>query len=183
MKKGLLVTTLLAASTLLLASCEKTVSFDEAKKHVNDNYTSTEEKLCDAKAVTKVTKSDGFFSTFFEVGEQTEEATLKMGVIQAGALDQFGDKATYKVDGKKLAVEVSIDVKVYLESLGAKIGADDEVGGSVFSKVNFDDDGYCVSELQKIENLHFKSTSSLGLTIEGNLSMESTVTYTARPAN
>ena len=183
MKKGLLVTTLLAASTLLLASCEKTVSFDEAKKHVADNYTSTEEKLFDVKAVTKVTKADGFFATFFEVGEDTEETSDKIGVLAAQSLDLFGDKATYKVDGKKLSVESNVDVKAYLEELGAKVNEGDEASGSIFSKVSFDDDGYLASEVQKIDNLHFKSTSTLGLTVEGTLSMESTVTYTARPAN
>lgn len=183
MKRGLLVTTLFAASTLVLTSCVKTISYEDAKKHVADNFTSTETKMFDAETVTKVTKVDGLFSTAYTVGEKTDKSSGLMGVIKAQALELFGANATYKVDGKKLFVEHTFDLKVYLQEQGIELGENDEASGKVFGKVETDDEGYVAKEYYSIEDLHVKITSDFGLSVEGNLSMESTVTYTARPAN
>lgn len=185
MRKGLLVTSVLVASTLLLASCAKTVSYEDAKKHIETNFTSTEEKLFDFEDVTKVTEVDGVFKLAgLEVGEKTDTGKGMRGVIKAKALELFGDKATYKVDGKKLSAEHNLDVKAYLkETLKEDIPDNAQVSGKVFSKISTDDDGYIVSEYYRVENLEFSYNSDLGLAVKGKLSMESTVTYTARPAN
>lgn len=183
MKKGLLVTTLVAASSLLLASCEKTISYEEARKHVAENFTSTEKKMFDVEEVTKVTKVDGLFSAAYKEGDTTNKSSGLMGVIKEASLELFGDKATYKVDGKKLSAELNYDLKVYLEQQGIKLGENDQASGKVFAKVATDEEGYIASEYYTIENLYVKMTSELGLSVEGNLSLERTVTYTVRPAN
>jgi len=77
MKKGLLVTTLFAASALLLASCEKGISFEEAKKHCDDNYTSEEAKLFDiSHAGAQIIISDGTENTIksSKIGEKDGSA-------------------------------------------------------------------------------------------------------------
>ena len=182
MKKGLLVTTLFAASALLLASCEKTISFEEAKKHCDDNFTNTELKLFDVHTVAKVTKSEGVFESMYKVGEETDDESGKFGVITSGYVDSIGDKATYKVDGKKLSVEYSLSVKDFLAEQGVELSEGDEASGSIFSKASTDEEGYPASQYEKIDELHFKATL-YGVSVEGTLSLEMTVTYTARPAN
>ena len=182
MKKGLLVTTLFAASALLLASCEKTISFEEAKKHCDDNFTNTELKLFDVHSVVNVTKSEGAFESMYEVGEKTDDESGQFGVITSGYVDSIGDTATYKVDGKKLSVEYSISVKDFLANYGIELGEGDEASGSIFAKASTDDEGYPASQYQKIDELHLKYSAG-GFSVEGTLSMEMTITYTARPAN
>lgn len=185
MRKGLLVTTVLAASTLLLASCAKTVSYEDAKKHIETNFTSTEEKMFDFEDVTKVTEVDGVFKLAgLEVGEKTDTGKGKRGVIKAQSLELFGDKATYKVDGKKLSAEHNLDVRTYLkEAYKQDIPENAQISGKVFAKLSTDDEGYIVSEYYKVENLEFSYSSDLGVAVTGKLSMESTTTYTVRPAN
>ena len=183
MKKGLLVTTLVAASSLLLASCEKTIGFEDAKKHVSENFTTTEKVMFDTETVIKVSEVDGFFKAVFAAGEKTEKASGLMGVITPEALNLFGGDATYKVDGKKLSAEKNYDVKTYLTEMGVEVNALETYSGNVYGKVSTDEQGYVVSEYYKVDNLYFKTNSVLGLAVEGKLSMEQTVTRTARPAN
>lgn len=183
MRKGFLVTTLLAASTLMLASCEKTISYEEARKHVADNFTSTEQKMFDVEEVTKVTKVDGLFKTAYKEGDATNKTSGLRGVIKEASLEVFGADATYKVDGKKLSVERNFDLKAYLATQGIKLGDKDEASGKIFGKVSTDEEGYFASEYYTIENLYVKMTSEVGLIVEGSLSLVRTVTYTVRPAN
>lgn len=182
MKKGLLVTTLFAASALLLASCEKGISFEEAKKHCDDNFTNTELKLFDVHTVVNVTKSEGVFENMYKVGEQTDDESGKFGVITSGYVDSIGDTATYKVDGKKLSVEYSINIKDFLAQQGVVLGEGDEASGSIFAKASTDDEGYPASQYEKIDELHLKYSAG-GLSLEGTLSLEMSISYTARPAN
>lgn len=183
MKKGLLVTTLVAASSLLLASCEKTISYEDARKHVAENFTSTETKMFDCEEVIKVTTVDGLFKTFYKEGESINKTSGLRGVVTEKSLELLGSDATYKVDGKKLSAEKSFDLKAYLDAQGLKLDDDDEVSGKIFGKVSTDEEGYIASEYYTVENLHVKVTSEIGLSGEGNLSLERKVTYTARPAN
>lgn len=182
MKKGLLVTTLFAASALLLASCEKGISFEEAKKHCDDNYTSEEAKLFDIEAVTKVSKVSGVFKEMFEEGEKTEKTSASLGVLTSEEVEEIGDKATYKVDGKKLIVEFTYSVKEFLAQYGIELGENDEASGSYFAKAVYDDEGYYASSYTKLDNVKFK-VSAGGLSVEGEVSAEVTTTFTARPAN
>ena len=113
---------------------------------------------------------------------ESNEESGKLGVITSAYVDSIGDKATYKVDGKKLSVEYSLSVKELLAEYGVELGEGDEASGSVFAKAGTDEEGYPASQYQKIEELHFKATL-YGVSVEGTLSMEMTSTYTARPAN
>ena len=183
MKRGLLVTTLIAASSLVLASCEKTISYEDARKHVAENFTSTEQVMFDVELVTKVTEVDGFFKAFFETGDKTEKSSGLRGVLSAPALEMFGESATYKLDGKKLIAEKYLDVKTYLAQMNIDVTNLGDYSGSVFGKFSTDEQGYVVSEYSKVDNLTFKVSSSYGLEVKGKLSLERTITYTARPAN
>ena len=188
MKKGLLVTTLFAASALLLASCEKGICFEEAKKHCDDNYTSEEAKLFDIEAVTKVSKSSGFFKDMLGIkeGETTDKTSASLGVLTSEEVEEIGDKATYKVDGKKLIVEFTFSVKEFLAQYDIELGEDDEASGTYYTKAVYDDEGYYASTYAKIDNVKFKGTVSVAgvsVSVEGEVSAESTTTFTARPAN
>lgn len=182
MKKGLLVTTLFAASALLLASCEKGISFEEAKKHCDDNYTSEELKLFDIESVTKVSKVSGVFKEMFEEGETSKKTSASLGVLTSEEVEEIGDKASYKVDGKKLIVEFTFSVKEFLEQYGIELGENDEASGTYYTKTVYDDEGYYASQYAKLDNVKFKASVS-GISVEGEVSAESTTTFTARPAN
>ena len=176
MKKGLLVTTLTAVSALALAGCAKTVSYEEAKKHCNDNYTSNEVKQMNAHTKDEVKKADGIFATVYKVGVTEKDNEIKATPLAAAELP--GESATYKVDGKKLSVSYESSVAEFLKEYEITIGEGDTAEGSVYAEFSVDDNGFPTSSFSKID-LTF-SVTQLGITVSGALTLEETVTYSAK---
>ena len=179
MKKGLLVTTMVACSALLLASCAKQVSYEEAKKHCDDNYTSTELKLFNVHSKEDVKKATGTFASMYEVGVTEEDEEEKCGVLESADLAIYGgEKAVYKVDGKKLSIELSLSCADYLKEMGIEIAEGDKAEGSVEMKVSVDDQGYPLSYWAKTDVDY--SITYMGVTVAGALTVEESASYSAK---
>ena len=120
MKKStiLLVAT---ASVLMLAGCAKTVSAEEAKAFVKENYSYDKA----SKAISNVTyttktvteKAEGIFESFGPVGTK-EEKDVK-GIIDVIKESSITDDEgiTYKIDGKKFEAHQVLTGKSLAESL------------------------------------------------------------------
>ena len=180
MKKGLLITTMIAGSALLLASCAKSISFEEAKKHCDDNFTSTELKTFAVHEKTDVKKVEGVFTaTGLTVGVHEEDGETPAGVMTSADVALLGNTFSYSVDGTKLIAELSLSVKEALKEYEIELPENAEVSGSSYTKVETDGAGYPALEYEKTD-LSFKYSSTLGLEVSGALLIEITVTYTAK---
>ena len=178
MKKGLFVTTLVACSALLLAGCASEVSLEDAKKHCDENFTSTEVKTFDVHMKNEVKKVSGVFESAYKVGVEEQDATTQSGVVSSSDLDYYGDAATYKVDGKALIITIKADVKEYVEALMGKLPEDAKVSGEIYEEVKTDDAGYPASSYGKMElDIDFAQG---GISIKGYVLVESTMTFKAK---
>lgn len=177
MKKSLI--TIVAASTLLLASCAKQVSFEEAKKHCDDNFTSTELKAFAVHSRVEVKKAEGVLAKLFTVGVEEDDDEAEYSVATSASLELYGDSATYKVDGKKLIIETSVDVKKFIkDQLGLPLPESTEFSGSISGKASTDDAGYPLSEELKYD--FSLSYTEAGLSVSGAVQYEAVTTFTAK---
>lgn len=178
MKKGLLITTMIAGSALLLASCAKSVSFEEAKKHCDDNFTSTEIKTFAVHTKVDVKKAEGALAPFFSVGVTEDDDEILAGVVTSADVALLGNTFSYSVDGTKLITELTLSVKQFIGQYGIALPDNAEVSGSSYNKTETDAAGYPALEYEKTD-LSF-SYSAPGISLSGALTCETTVTFTAK---
>lgn len=173
MKK--IITSLIAVSALLLAGCSKGISAEEAKKFINENYTSTEVKTATVTQVLKVTKSEGIFERMLPVGEKTYTYEEQLKPITAEEIDLFGNQARYSLDGKKLVIDLDGNLNDFLKSLHIEdLPGDVKIDGSYKITSKTDENGYQV-ESRETANATFNA-STAGLAMNGSFAIEGVAT-------
>jgi len=179
MRKSLLL--IPVCSLVLLAGCSKTVSLDEAKQHVEDNYS---QEAADAvyasgtyETVTTISKAEGIFENAGEVGTTKEEGEVGISVLTADSLSNIIDidglNFTFKIDGKKLIIEGSANFADVYGASNIPEGA--EIGGTVTESSTYNDYGL-------LESSYAYTNASLsysvgGVTVSGALEMSVSITY------
>ena len=180
MKKSLLVTTLTAVSALALAGCAKTISYEEAKKHCDENYTSNEVRVMNAHTKDDVKKAEGVAATLYKVGVTETDKEVRGYALSSSDLALWGgDQSTYELNGKALTIKWNMAVKDFLKEFEIEVDEDDKVEGSVYTEFKVDEAGFPVSSFSKID-ISFEVNSSFGLSVSGALTGEQTVTYSAK---
>ena len=109
------------ASVLMLAGCAKTVSAEEAKAFIKENYSydKASEAISNVTYTTKTVteKAEGIFKNLGTVGT-TEQKDVK-GIIDVIKESSITDDEgiTYKIDGKKFEAHQVVTGKSLAESL------------------------------------------------------------------
>ena len=167
MKKKSFVTVL--ASLCLLVSCGTKVTYDEATKFCQDNYTL--EAATDAfasgtfKTVVKVSKAEGVFEKLAPSDASGDAAVAPTALASVLA---YGNNATYTTSGKKLTISYTMNVKDILDMEG--------VEGEGKGSQTFNEYGLITKTTESVD--YKIEASKLGLTVTGALKYTLTTTYT-----
>lgn len=177
MKKRFLFASL--ASLALLVSCGKTLSYDEAKKHCDDNYSqsaaSEKYSACSVKTVTDISKAEGMFESLYKTGKNESTANGVVAVMTSTGLATYGSKATYKASGKAMSISYSADAKEFLKEEGVTLGDKDKYEGKMSYSVSINADGLITKSVEKMD-IDFSMTT-LGVTVSGAVKGTITTTY------
>lgn len=175
MKK--LILPIILCPLFCLAACSKGMTFEDAIKFINENYTSTETITATVTSVRKVTKSEGIFATFLPIGETTTTLLRELSPITEEEATRRWSKSSFSIDGKKLIINSSGNIKDFIESLNsvyATLGNNLEGNFSVTTIVN--EQGYIIEEKSILNSTY--STSGSNTFLNGSFSIEQTATVT-----
>lgn len=179
MRKQLLVLSM--ASILMLGSCAKEVTFEEAKAHAKENYvqSNVEYTKCVSRTIKDVKKSGGIFAKI-EVGKNDSgEKEMPVGaVLSAAEIATYGDSYTYKIDGKKMVISKTISAKEYLSEKDVSNLDKAEISGKGYSETHYYNEVGLLTKDESSVDVSFK-VSIAGFSVEGELVMStvSTITY------
>ncbi|MGI6377940.1 hypothetical protein GX831_01535 [bacterium] len=164
--------------TIGLTSCGKTVTCAEAQTFSEENWTETTPKRISTKVVTNVSKAEGVFAPFFEVGKTEDTHTSTTLPFSPAEIALLGELYEYKVSGTSMNISYKGTVKEWMEKNYTTIhlGKDDKVSGSVKVNMQIDAQGYLVKSEQSVD-ISF-DISRVGLTIKGALKVETKTTVT-----
>lgn len=180
MRKQLLVLSM--ASILMLGSCAKEVTFEEAKAHAKENYvqSNVEYTKCVSRTINDVKKSGGIFAKIFEVGKNdTGDVEMPVGaVLSATEIAAYGDSYTYKIDGKKMIISKTVSAKEYLSEQDVSNLDKAEISGKGSSETYYYNEVGLLTKAESSIDVSFK-VSIAGISVEGELVMStvSTITY------
>ena len=180
MRKQLLVLSM--ASILMLGSCAKEVTFEEAKAHAKENYvqSNVEYTKCVSRTIMDVKKSGGIFAKIFEVGKNdTGDVETPVGaVLSATEIAAYGDSYTYKIDGKKMVISKTISAKEYLSEQDLTGLDKAEINGKGSTETYYYNEVGLLTKAESSIDVSFK-VSLAGFSVEGELVMStvSTITY------
>ncbi|MDD6226664.1 MAG: hypothetical protein PUB23_02810 [Bacilli bacterium] len=180
MRKQLLVLSM--ASILMLGSCAKEVTFEEAKAHAKENYvqSNVEYTKCVSRTIMDVKKSSGIFGEIFEVGKNDSgDVEMPVGaVLSATEIAAYGDSYTYKIDGKKMIISKSVSAKEYLSEKDVSGLDKAEISGKGSSETYYYNEVGLLTKAESSIDVSFK-VSIAGFSVEGELVMSalSTITY------
>lgn len=179
MRKQLLVLSM--ASILMLGSCAKEVTFEEAKAHAKENYvqSNVEYTKCVSRTINDVKKSGGIFAKN-EVGKNDSgEKEMPVGaVLSATEIAAYGDSYTYKIDGKKMVISKTVSAKEYLSEQDVSNLDKAEISGKGSSETYYYNEVGLLTKTESSVDVSFK-VSIAGFSAEGVLVMStvSTATY------
>lgn len=180
MRKQLLVLSM--ASILMLGSCAKEVTLEEAKAHAKENYvqSNVEYTKCVSRTIMDVKKSSGIFGEIFEVGKNdTGDVEMPVGdVLSATEIAAYGDSYTYKIDGKKMIISKSVSAKEYLSEKDVSGLDKAEISGKGSTETYYYNEVGLLTKAESSIDVSFK-VSIAGFSVEGELVMSalSTITY------
>ncbi len=180
MRKQLLVLSM--ASILMLGSCAKEVTLEEAKAHAKENYvqSNVEYTKCVSRTIMDVKKSSGIFGEIFEVGKNdTGDVEMPVGdVLSATEIAAYGDSYTYKIDGKKMIISKSVSAKEYLAEQDLSGLDKAEISGKGSTETYYYNEVGLLTKAEASVDVSFK-VSIAGFSVEGVLVMStvSTATY------
>ena len=180
MRKQLLVLSM--ASILMLGSCAKEVTLEEAKAHAKENYvqSNVEYTKCVSRTIMDVKKSSGIFGEIFEVGKNdTGDVEMPVGdVLSATEIAAYGDSYTYKIDGKKMIISKSVSAKEYLAEQDLSGLDKAEISGKGSTETYYYNEVGLLTKAEASVDVSFK-VSIAGFSAEGVLVMStvSTATY------
>ena len=181
MRKQLLVLSM--ASILMLGSCAKEVTFEEAKAHAKENYvqSNVEYTKCVSRTINEVKKSGGIFEKISEVGQNdTGDVETPVGAVLSATeiAATYGNSYTYKIDGKKMVISKTVSAKEYLSEQDVSNLDKAEISGKGSSETYYYNEVGLVTKDESSVDVSFK-VSIAGFSVEGELVMSalSTITY------
>ena len=181
MRKQLLVLSM--ASILMLGSCAKEVTLEEAKAHAKENYvqSNVEYTKCVSRTIKDVKKSGGIFAKI-EVGKNDSgEKEMPDGAAVLSATEiaaTYGNSYTYKIDGKKMVISKTVSAKEYLSEQDVSNLDKAEISGKGYSETHYYNEVGLLTKAESSIDVSFK-VSLAGFSVEGELVMStvSTATY------
>lgn len=180
MRKQLLVLSM--ASILMLGSCAKEVTFEEAKAHAKENYVQANVEYTKrvSRTISDVKKSGGIFAEIFKVGKtDTGDEEMPVGtVLSSTEIAAYGDSYTYKIDGKKMIISKSVSAKDFLAEQDISGLDKAEISGKGSSETYYYNEVGLLTKAEASIDVSFKVTIA-GFSVEGELVMSalSTSTY------
>lgn len=178
--KKIIKTVLCLAPMVLLASCGKTLTKEEAAQFADENYSQekAEEKYTGGKSknVVKNAEFTGAFESMkdaFKDGEEDQE----VAVLTGEAILSMGDNATFTLSGKSLTISYEQTAAEFLSQYGTSGLSSDGIEGSVKGTIKTTEEGLAASSSLKVDlNINI---SMGGLTLTGTMKfdMESTFTW------
>lgn len=179
MRKQLLVLSM--ASILMLGSCAKEVTIEEAKAHAKENYvqSNVEYTKCVSRTISDVKKSGGIFAEIFEVGKKdTGDVEMPVGdVLSATEIAAFGDSYTYKIDGKKMIITKTASAKDFLAEQDLSGLDKAEISGKGSTETYYYNEVGLLTKAESSVDVSFK-VSIAGFSVEGELVMSTVGTAT-----
>lgn len=180
MRKQLLVLSM--ASILMLGSCAKEVTFEEAKAHAKENYvqSNVEYTKCVSRTINDVKKSGGIFAKI-EVGKNdTGDVEMPVGAVLSATeiAATYGNSYTYKIDGKKMVISKTVSAKEYLSEQDLTGLDKAEINGKGSTETYYYNEVGLLTKAESSIDVSFK-VSLAGFSAEGVLVMStvSTATY------
>lgn len=175
MKK--LILPIILCPLLCLAACSKGMSFEDAIKFINENYTSTDTISVTVTSVRKVTKSEGIFATFLPVGETTTTLLKELSPITEEEATRRWSKSSFSLDGKKLIINSSGNIKDFIESLNSVYQTlGNNLDGTYRVTTTINEQGYIIEEKTILDSTF--TTSGSNTFLNGSFSIEQTATVT-----
>lgn len=180
MRKQLLVLSM--ASILMLGSCAKEVTFEEAKAHAKENYvqSNVEYTKCVSRTINDVKKSGGIFAKIFEVGKNdTGDVEMPVGAVLSATeiAATYGNSYTYKIDGKKMVISKTVSAKEYLSEQDVSNLDKAEISGKGSSETYYYNEVGLLTKAESSIDVSFK-VSLAGFSVEGELVMSTVSTDT-----
>lgn len=165
----------------LLAGCTKSVSYEDAKKFVNENYSQStvDSKYSSGKATTEnnITKSEGVFYKVMPTGKSSDTNTITLTVLTEAGLS---DKYTYKTNGKKLLIDANLSIADLFKDLASSGISLDGATGTAKASFVYNEDGLLESETTTFD--FSISTNIVGISATGTLAgtYKTTTEYTKK---